>query len=260
MTSSPSFPRRRASSTWRLRARVLVVLVTILLASGSPVGAASPSAAAPALLDAAADRLQAKVVIPEPARKVGEVRLLSRAGAVVVQTLLSTKLLARVIGEIRKKEEANWPAAAAGRDDAVAYLEALEAVRAAVERRSPAVDWADRRRRLLIEFVADAAGQAVLLGTFTTASGTTDLTPASREVLGTLTPSRAYVLRNMRLILSDSFKIPEAEVDRIGPLGPAAGAATVEGVSGSSVSDGAPVGAPVAPDVDTRPATEATGR
>lgn len=248
-----------------LSARVLASLAWFVVAAVSPVAAADavavpPPAVAPASLDASADRLEAKVVIPEPARKVGEVRLLSRGNAVVVQTLLSTKLLSRVTGEIRKKEEANWPAAAAGREDAVAYLEALEAVRVAVERRSPGVDWADRRRRLLIEFVADAGGQAVLLGTFTTASGTTDLTPASREVLGTLTPSRAYVLRNMRLILSDSFKVPEAEVDRIGPLGPAAGAATVKGASGSSASDGTRVGAPVAPDVDARPATEVTGR
>ena len=206
---------------------MLVALAWIVLTSGSPVAAAdvvpaSPPAVAPALLDAAVDHVEAKVVIPEPARKVGEVRLLSRGNAVVVQTLLSTKLLSRVTGEIRKKEEANWPAAAAGHDDAVVYLEALEAVREAVERRSPGVDWADRRRRFLIEFVADADGQAVFLGTFTTASGTTELTPASREVLRTLTPSRAYVLRNMRLILSDSFKVPEAEVDRVGPLGPAA--------------------------------------
>lgn len=214
--------------------------------------AALPSVVAPALLDAAADRVEAKIVIPEPARKVGEVRLVSRGEAVVVQTLLSTKLLSRVTGEIRKKEEANWPPGAAGAEDAAEYLAALDAVRETVERRSPGVDWADRRRRLLVEYVADANGAAVLFGTFSTASGTTELTPVSREILRTLTPSRAYVLRNMRLILADSFKVPEAEVDGLGPLGPAGKPATTSGAATATPTASAAGG--TVPAVDTAPA------
>jgi hypothetical protein len=33
---------------------------------------------------------------------------------------------------------------------------------------------------------------------------------------------RDYLLRNMRLILADAFDLEEDEVDRLGPLGPAA--------------------------------------
>jgi len=170
------------------------------------------------LSDAASDKVHATVVIPDATRKVGEVRLLARGDSVVVQTLLSTKLLSRVIAEIRKKEEVNWPP-----DDAsvASYLAALDAAREKVEKRDPAAAWDDRRRRLLIEFAADSGNAAVMVGTFRFAKDGSDTTPHDRELFATLALPRAYVLRNMRLILADSFKIAEPDVDRIGPLGPA---------------------------------------
>jgi hypothetical protein len=173
-------------------------------------------AAATNLNDAARDEVKATQVVPDPQRKVGEVRLVARDGAVVVQTLLSTKLLERVTAEIRKKEEGNWPAGDPSRE---AYLTALERTREAIEERDLGVDWKARRRRMLIEFAADDANAAVFLGTF---RFTGEGSPAiEREVLETLALPRSYVLRNMRLILADSFKVPESEVDSIGPLGPA---------------------------------------
>ncbi|MFN2426673.1 MAG: hypothetical protein ABR587_09545 [Candidatus Binatia bacterium] len=184
--------------------------------------------------DASADRAIADIVVPEPSRKVGEVRLLARGEAVVVQTLLSTKLLSRVIAEIRKKEEANWPA---GDPSTAAYLDALESARKTVERRAPAADWVDRRRRLLIEFAADANSEAVYVGTFRYAKDGSDRSPHDREVFNTLALPRAYILRNIRLILADSFKMPVTEVDRLGPLGPAsasASASSLDAATGAS--------------------------
>lgn len=181
-------------------------------------------AAATALNEASRDEVKAAKVVPDPQRKVGEVRLLARGGAVVVQTLLSTKLLARVTSEIRKKEEGNWPAGDPSRE---AYLAALERTREALEKRDVGVDWKERRRRLLIEFAADDAAATVFLGTFRfTGEGSETV---EREVLETLELPRSYVLRNMRLILADSFKVPESEVDSIGPLGPAAGGTPAKG-------------------------------
>jgi len=78
----------------------------------------------------------------------------------------------------------------------------------------------DRQRRLLIEFVADAEQASVWIGTFTV-GGEDEFTPSSREPLARLAPSRAWVLRNIRLILTDAFGLPEADVAQLGPLGPA---------------------------------------
>jgi hypothetical protein len=183
-------------------------------------------AAANALDDASRDQVHATKVVPDPQRKVGEVKLLARGNAVVVQTLLSTKLLERVTSEIRKKEEGNWPAGDPSRE---AYLAALERTREAVEKRDVGVDWKQRRRRLLIEFAADDANAAVFLGTFRfTGEGSSTV---EREVLETLELPRSYVLRNMRLILADSFQVAESEVDSIGPLGPASNAAAPKGAA-----------------------------
>jgi hypothetical protein len=143
-----------------------------------------------------------------------------------VQTLLSTKLLSRVIGEIAKKEERNFPGAAADpATPSAKYLAALDGARQILDKRADAsrpASLADRRRNLLIEFVADTDGVAVLVGTFRSASDDAEaLEPVDREVFSTLELPRDYVLREIRLILSDSFKVAEDEVDRLGPLGPA---------------------------------------
>ena len=195
-------------------------------------------AAAPALGDPAADRVVASTPVPDAARKVGQTRLVSRGGATVVQTLLSTKLLKRVIAEIRAKEDRNWPAGQPGEDGKRAYLDALDSARQTLDRRTPGPEWADRRQRLLIEFAADVSSSTVLVGTFETLPGDDEPGPLQREAFATLDPPRDYVLRNMRLIVADSFHVDEKDVDRVGSLGPASPAAP------AAASAPAPIPAP----------------
>ncbi|MFN2375978.1 MAG: hypothetical protein ABR538_05550 [Candidatus Binatia bacterium] len=179
-------------------------------------------ATAAGLSDSAPDQVKASTPVPDAVRKLGEVRLLARGEAVVVQTLLQTKLLSRVVAEIRVKDGRNWP-----QDDegSSAYLAALEAARDTLEKREIPFSAKDRRRRLLIEFAADEKEAVVLLGSFrfTGQEAPTQAAPAlpEREILATVALPRAYILRNIRLILADSFKLPESEVDGLGPLGPA---------------------------------------
>jgi hypothetical protein len=194
-----------------------LLLVAALVFAGSAVAADVAR-----LLDASADRVVAFTPVPDAARKVGETRLVARGDAVVVQTLLSTKLLSRVVAEIREKEERNWPEERSGVEGRRAYVEALVAAREALDKRSPGPDWTDRRQRLLVEFAADATGSAVVIGTFDAMPATGEPGPRVREVLATLDPPRAYVLRNIRLVVADSFGVDEKDADRIGPLGPAA--------------------------------------
>jgi len=170
-------------------------------------------------LDAATDRVVTRTVVPDATRRQGEVRLVTRGDATVVQTLLATKVLRRVVAEIRKKEEGNWPAGSAGHDDMVRYVDALEA--AARELEAAAGD-EDRRYHLLIEFVAGADRGGIVIGEFEGDDADGALRPTSAHPIATLPVGRDYLLRNMRLILADSFHLDEAQVDRLGPLGPAA--------------------------------------
>jgi len=167
-------------------------------------------------LAADADVRVARVVVPSEEQRVGEVRLLRRGGADVVQTLLSTKVLSRVVGEIRKKELANWPPGRPGHDDALRYLAALDAAREAIWNRLPAdVASADRRQKLWIEFVLGPEVAFVALGRFEGSDEGGEIAVTAREPLAVLEPTRDYVAADMRLIAADSFHVEGAALDSL---------------------------------------------
>ena len=195
---------------------------SVLLASLVAAAVAGAAASAPTVpTDAAADRVVKRTDVPDATRKVGEVRLVQRGDAIVVQTLLATKVIARVLAEIRKKETANWPADRQGHDDMERYLTAIDESAETLRGERDAGD-GDRRVRLVIELVATKDAQGLVLATF--AGGETGgfLAPTDRRVLETVALGRPYVVRNMRLILADSFHVPEPDVDQLAPLGPIA--------------------------------------
>ena len=203
----------RRGSGWRL-CTALVLVAGVARGRAGAATATLPEA----LLDAAPDRVVARTVVPDEVRKVGEVRLVTRGDATVVQTLLATKALGRVVAEIRKKEEANWPPEAAGHADMQRYVEGLAA--AAAELRTRRDEGGDRRQRLLIEFVASEGASGVLFAEFEGDEKDGRIEPRSRKPIAVLPLGRAYVFPNMRFILADSFHVPVPEVGRLGPLGP----------------------------------------
>ena len=165
-----------------------------------------PSRLAP-WLDASQDQLVRRTYVPSPERRVGEVRILRRGEATVVQTLLYSKLLSRVVGEIRKKEHANWP----GSPDAAAYLEALAKVQQTIWSRLPSNQRvADRRQKLWIDFVLAPGVALIGIGAFEMEEKDGEVRVVSLEPLVVLEPSRAYVERNQRLIAADSFQVEDA--------------------------------------------------
>lgn len=178
-------------------------------------------------LAAASEEVLARTPVPNAESPVGEVRLVRRGDTTVVQTLLVTRVLPRVIAEIRLKEERYWPSDDAGHDDMLAYVAALTGAQERLRATLPAADArnladADRRLRLLIEFAASPTSVGVQLAEFSSLAEDRPYDIGSRRTLATPAVGRSYVLRNMRLILADSFHIAEPDVDRLGPLGPAA--------------------------------------
>lgn len=197
----------------RSRTRGPATAALVLLLAVRPSGA---TALPP--LDPATDRVVTRAVVPDQVRRQGEVRLVTRGDATVVQTLLATKVLGRVVAEIRRKEERNWPSGGSGHDDMRRYVEAVGAAAAELE---VAAGDDDRRLHLLIELIATADGGGIVVGEFTGDEVDGALQPRSTRPIVTLAVGREYLLRNMRLILADAFDLEESEVDRLGPLGPA---------------------------------------
>ncbi len=198
---------------------VAAAIVAGVALAEDPPSVPVPDAIAP-LLAAADDRVVNRTVVPSPEQRVGEVRLIQRGRANVVQTLLYTPVLKRVVGEIRSKEERNWPVGVAGHDDAMRYLEALVRAQERIWDEFPKFNrQADRRQKLLIEFVLTDTVSLVAVGTYELQEADGTVQATARRWFSLLDLSRNYVQRNMRLIVADSFRVPEAEIARLlGPL------------------------------------------
>jgi hypothetical protein len=199
--------------------RTLSVVLVVLAASSAMAGALPAE-----LVSADGDRVLAATVVPDAVRKVGEVRLVARGEATVVQTLLATKALSRVVSEIRKKEEGNWPAGRPGREDMERYLAALFRVADGLAARRDGAGDGDRRIRLAIEFVATRDVTGLSLAEFDAVEDDGRIRSVTLRPVETFPLPRAYVLRNMRLILADAFHLAEGDVGTLGPLGPIADA------------------------------------
>jgi len=186
---------------------VTVILALLACAWAAADAEATVSPKLQARLDARADEIVARSYVPSEERRVGEVRLVRRGDANVVQTLLYTKVLSRVVGEIRKKELANWPDGP-GRADALRYVEALDAVRERVFRELSQRDpKGDRRQKLWVEFLVAPRIALIAIGSFEMEARDGEVRVVEREPIVVLEPSRDYVLRNMRLIAADSFRV-----------------------------------------------------
>jgi hypothetical protein len=174
-----------------------------------------------------AEHVHARAAVPDEARKIGEVRLIERGSTTVVQTVLATRVITRAVAEIRLKDERNWPLDSDGHADSKRFVEALEQGAATLRKELPpadarSIDDPERRVRLLIEFRADSSSTEVVIAEFESRDASTPYEPTVSRVLATLSLSRGYVLENMRLILADSFRVSEADLGRLGPLGPLA--------------------------------------
>lgn len=152
---------------------------------------------------ASSDVVERRAVVPRPDRPHGEVRIVLRDGARVVQTLLHSRFVRRVAGEIAAKEERNWPAGATGHADSVRFVDALaEAARVAARGR---VDAATSRRSLCIEL--PPAGPVTIRGASIESTDAGLQVTATAEPRHTLVLDAAYVATNRVLIVADAFAV-----------------------------------------------------
>lgn len=173
--------------------------------------APAPRALAEATPAALSEQILARAPVPDAQRRVGEVLLIRRGAADVVETRLDTTLLRRVVAEIGSKEAANWPADTPGGVASARYVAALEQAVETLAPRPPAGSRQRRARRsvrLFIAFTLDDDTARVTIGRFAPAADGIERTP-----LTTLDLPPDYVRENMRLIVADSFDLEGAALD-----------------------------------------------
>ena len=202
----------------RQAARVAIVLLAAGW-FGMPVAARGATAEPAARPDTGDDVVVDRAFVPSEQRPQGEVRLVRRGGHVVVQTILYTRVLKRVLSNIAGKEKRNWPAGTEGHADSERYMAALEEFRkgAATARQGAgdggsgdsgdAAAASDRRVTMIIEFVDAGESTIVTLGGVDLEGDGGAVRVVRRRTPVVLKPSATYVRRNMRLIVADAFQV-----------------------------------------------------
>ena len=148
--------------------------------------------------------------VPEDPPYQGEVRVLRRGSAQVVQTLLYSKVMIRVIGAIQRKESNSWPLEREGAQDSRRYSDELMQAYALVKERFKERQKAGEKERhiqLLIEFVHDGEKDYVALYAPSITQDDERLVLNKKELLKKLPLSRGYIQKNMQLIVQDSFRL-----------------------------------------------------
>ncbi len=215
-------------------AAIALFVLAGLAGRADPAGAAPPLPAR--LLDDARDTVVRSAFVPSEEQRQGEVRLVRRDGAAVMQTVLDTTILKRVVAEIRKKELASWPPGRAGHDDALRYIAALGEARDRIQERAARQGRrAGRRRTMLIEFILSPDASLVAFAEPQVEVADGHMRVAARRPIAILELSRRYVRGDIYEIARDALGLGRREAREI--LEPLLPPESAEG-AGTSPPDG----------------------
>jgi hypothetical protein len=198
------------------RSIAAAVLVLGLLIANAGQGEGKASTRFTPLLDGAEDRIVRSEFVPSEALQQGEVRLIRRGGAVVMQTVLYTRFLKRVVAEIRRKDLAVWPETREGHADSLRYIDALmEASSRILQRYEQRENRGDRHLKLLIEFILSERAALVALYEPELEKAEGHYRIAAKHPIAVLELSRAYVRGDIYEIAWDALKLTRKESVRL---------------------------------------------
>lgn len=198
-----------------MRTRVVVFALFILHASAA-LAEVKPPAKYARLLDGAKDQVVRSAFVPDEENPQGEVRLIRRGAAAVMQTVLYSRFLKRVVAEIRKKELASWPPDRGGHEDALRYIGAvLEAQGRIQERYRERGNRGDRTRKMLIEFILSDTASIVVLSEPELEEENGHMRIASARPVAVLELSRAYVRGDFYEIGRDALRLKGREARNV---------------------------------------------
>ncbi len=196
----------------RVDIRLLAVLILGVFSLPAVAAEGTSEAAYARLLDGSRDEIVRSEFVPSGQQPVGEVRLVRRGSAVVMQTILYTSFLKRVVAEIRKKDVADWPVSRHGHDDAMKYIEAIQSAQAGIQERFRRREHrGDRRQRMLIEFILSRNASIVAIAEPSLAAADGHVRVVARRQIAILPLSRVYVRGNFYEIAWDALKLGRKE-------------------------------------------------
>jgi len=168
------------------------------------------------IMDGSGDRIVRSAIVPSDLLPQGEVRLLRRGEAVVMQTVLNSRFLKRVVAEIRNKESASWPAQREGHADSIRYVAALTEGYDRIQRKSrQRKNRAERRQKLLIEFILSGKSALVAVYEPELAEEEGHYRVTSKTPVAILEMSRAYVRGNIFEIAWDALGLSKREAKKL---------------------------------------------
>ncbi len=163
-------------------------------------------------VQASTETLIWRAPIPANPPYQGEVRLIRRDSALVMQTILNSKVLRHVVAAIQKKELRDWPEDREGWIDSRRYSDELYRVYESIQARAKKRKRSDRYLNLLIEFILQERHSFVALYEPTLSKSGDQFSVQEKEVLKKMNTSRAYIYKNLQEIARDSFQLEEQEV------------------------------------------------
>jgi hypothetical protein len=163
-------------------------------------------------VQASSETLVWRAPIPANPPYQGEVRLIRRNSALVMQTILNSKVLKHVVAAIQKKEFSDWPEDREGWIDSRRYSDELYRAYESIQARAKRRKSSNRYLNLLIEFVLQERHSFVALYEPTLSKSGNQFSVKEKEVLKKMNTSRTYIYNNLQEIARDSFQLEEQEV------------------------------------------------
>jgi hypothetical protein len=167
-------------------------------------------------LDWAQDQVVQRVVVPSLEQPQGEVQLIRRRGLLVVQTLLASRVLKRVVAAIDAKERSRWPEASEGHVASRRYRDELfRATEKAWEAFRQRSDSKETRQTLAIEFILGQEESLIALSLPQIVGEYGNLSLVDKHPVKIWRASRAYVRENILEIIKDSFQLDDVDVENL---------------------------------------------
>ncbi|MDH3453533.1 MAG: hypothetical protein OEL80_00180 [Desulfuromonadales bacterium] len=210
-----------------MRVATLILIGTFCLAA-CPVVAQDSESRYAEQLDWAQDRIVRRVVVPSIEQPQGEVQLIQRRDLLVVQTLLSSPILKRVVAAIDAKEGRSWPEAREGHVESRHYREEL--FRATEKSWDVFRQRGDRnqdRQALMIEFILGPRQALIALSLPQLTGAHGNLRLLGKQPIQVWRGAKDYVRENIFEIVRDSFQLDAGAAEELlKPLWPGLNAAT----------------------------------
>lgn len=167
-------------------------------------------------LDWSQDRIVQRVMVPSAEHPQGEVQLIQRRGLLVVQTLLSSRILKRVVAAIDAKEGRSWPEVRQGYIASIRYREELfRATEKAWEAFRQREDRNQARQTLAIEFILGPKQSLIALSLPQLAKAGSNLDLVDKQPVKVWQEADTYVRENMVEIVKDSFQLTASATEEL---------------------------------------------